>query len=84
MGAMGARHAPANPLAVLPTPYFINTLACNISEFIPGIPSSGRFVSSTYIFYSIRKSHGGFSCAGRWTPPECDLAMMEKEAFALA
>ena len=57
---MAARRAPTNPLAVLSIPYFINTIACKIREFISGIPSSGRFVSSTYIFYSIRKSHGGF------------------------
>ena len=39
---------------------------------------------STYIFYSIRKSHGGFSCAGRWTPPECDLAINDGEGSLCA
>ena len=72
-------------LAMLSTPYYFNTLACKTSEFISGIPSSGRFVSSTYIFYSIRKSHGGFrALVGGHRRSVILQSMMEKEAFALA
>ena len=71
-------------LAMLSTSYYFNTLACKTSEFISGIPSSGRFVSSTYIFYSIRKSHGGFRALVGETPPKCDLAINDGEGSLCA